>query len=468
MSQEFEKEWERVLKKLPAFYQAARRGQNDKLLAALRKGAQVNALDPVGYSALCGAAAEGHLETVRLLLDHGADPNLANRSGGTSLMSAASFSHVETVRLLLERGADPNAAGFRGETVLLRVRCDQGCERPLADERIRQVVYALVCAGANVNQADDRGRTPLMHFVRLGLPDVVELLLEQGADASARDREGSTSLLLAAQRGEAGEALVELLLDHGASAVNAAGESLVARRDAPLNEVWNAYWARTLEDPFECQVAHFGMGRSFLDSQLELLRQRGVRRVLLVGNGCSLQPHALAHVGFEVTVVDLSSVANRSVSQAHPTPELLAGFLPGYTTRKERGIGTVQVFDPEASLRRVAREAASGGSVTFVTADIMDWETGETFDCIYDDRLAAVLPPESWPALADRYARLLTPDGLCFVETLNLGGGLGGSEAPCLQTALSVAFTSSGFREASPKTNGPARGLEVRFIHGSG
>ncbi len=51
--------------------------------------------------------------------------------------------------------------------------------------------------GAEVNGKDKYGETPLMLASRLGYPDIVQLLLEHGADPNARNLENQTALDLA-------------------------------------------------------------------------------------------------------------------------------------------------------------------------------------------------------------------------------------------------------------------------------
>ena len=52
------------------------------------------------------AAPQPSVEKVRSLIDAGADVNAADEDGDTALMNAAWNGHVETVKLLLEAGAD--------------------------------------------------------------------------------------------------------------------------------------------------------------------------------------------------------------------------------------------------------------------------------------------------------------------------------------------------------------------------
>jgi len=80
----------------------------------LRAGAQSEAANKKGGTALVTASSEGHVEVVRLLLAAGADVNAAYNNGHTSLIAAASHGHEGVVRLLLNAGADTAATNKKG------------------------------------------------------------------------------------------------------------------------------------------------------------------------------------------------------------------------------------------------------------------------------------------------------------------------------------------------------------------
>jgi ankyrin repeat protein len=81
------------------------------------------------------AAGRGNLKALRLLLKKGADVNAKDRSGGTALMGAASRGrtvlgwtigkgHLKVIEALLEKGADLNAQDDTGRTALEMARQD--------------------------------------------------------------------------------------------------------------------------------------------------------------------------------------------------------------------------------------------------------------------------------------------------------------------------------------------------------
>ena len=133
--------------------QAAARDDLPAIRAVLAAGADANAFDRYGGTALIAAARDGHVAaaealiaagarvdlrdrrsaswtplmhavhkrqtgTARVLLDHGADPNARIGGGVTALIMSAAHGDTETVGLLLERGADPRARADGGVTAL--------------------------------------------------------------------------------------------------------------------------------------------------------------------------------------------------------------------------------------------------------------------------------------------------------------------------------------------------------------
>lgn len=86
----------------------------------LERGADINAKDEWGRTALMIGADEGYSDLVLLLLDWEADVHLRDERGYTALMFAAWKGHLDVVKALIERGADVNGVdNKRGYTALL-------------------------------------------------------------------------------------------------------------------------------------------------------------------------------------------------------------------------------------------------------------------------------------------------------------------------------------------------------------
>ena len=84
-------------------------GDTPALAEALAGGADADAADAWGVTALAHAAGRGDLEAVRVLLDKGAAADRPNRFGNTALMAAAAGGRDAVVDALLVAGADPAA-----------------------------------------------------------------------------------------------------------------------------------------------------------------------------------------------------------------------------------------------------------------------------------------------------------------------------------------------------------------------
>lgn len=153
---------------------------------------------------LLGEIRKGDLGAVRASLDHGADANARDAKGATALMYCALYSEVECVDLLLKKGADPNASSDLGVTPLMWSAGDLG------------KVRALVAHGAKVNAQSNSGVTALsVAAASPGNLATVRLLLDKGADPKVVDKDGAGPLWLACARGD--DDIVEELLQRGAS-----------------------------------------------------------------------------------------------------------------------------------------------------------------------------------------------------------------------------------------------------------
>jgi len=101
-----------------ALMRAALIGHTTAVRALLDGGAEVNAIDPNGWTPLMEAVFAGHTDTIRALVEQGADVNTKDQTGWTPLMEAASKGHTEVVMILLASGADVKARSHKGWTAL--------------------------------------------------------------------------------------------------------------------------------------------------------------------------------------------------------------------------------------------------------------------------------------------------------------------------------------------------------------
>ena len=172
---------------------------------AIKDGAQVNAVDEQGNTALLVAAREGDLETARTLLRAGADVD--GRAGPlTPLGQAALRGHSHMVRLLLRAGAQVDATGLNEHTPLMNA---VKLNHP-------EVVSLLLKAGANTQVKDRTGAGLLLVAINDNLPRVLAVLLNQGLDPNQPDADGLTPLYWANQLKR--ETLAAQLVQAGAQA----------------------------------------------------------------------------------------------------------------------------------------------------------------------------------------------------------------------------------------------------------
>jgi ankyrin repeat protein len=196
----------------------------ERLLAA---GANVNAANYGGWTALQAASGAGHLKVVERLLAAGADVNAAAAAGyrgRMALQAASEGGHLAIVERLLAAGADVNVADYYGWTAL----------QTASGAGNLKVVERLLAAGADVNAAaddDDSGWMALQAASRGGHLEIVDRLLAAGADvnAAAGGYRGWTALQEASEGGHL--EIVERLLAAGADA-NAADDSWTALQTA--------------------------------------------------------------------------------------------------------------------------------------------------------------------------------------------------------------------------------------------
>ncbi|GAB0098527.1 Ankyrin repeat-containing domain [Sergentomyia squamirostris] len=158
-------------------------------------------------TALHLAADGGNAECVNLLLAKGADAKLKNHRGLTALHLAARTTSLKSVEHLLRIGAaDPNAIDFDHRTPL---------HGAIGKTSISfKILETLIAWGANVNQQDIYGFTPL-HLAALdGLSDCVETLIFHGADVTIKTRKGTTALNVIVRKTPASLKMINHKLDH--------------------------------------------------------------------------------------------------------------------------------------------------------------------------------------------------------------------------------------------------------------
>ena len=171
--------------------------KNDIVKLLIESGADVNAKDYDGDTALRIAALHNKKDIAELLIEAGADLNVKNNAGRTALRAAAGEGNRDITELLIKAGADMDVKGSDGLTALicaidndkkdtaeLLIKAGADSETALAwavENNKHDAVKFLIELGTDVNSKDKDGLTLLTHAILHGQKDIADLLRAAGA-----------------------------------------------------------------------------------------------------------------------------------------------------------------------------------------------------------------------------------------------------------------------------------------------
>ena len=199
---------------------SGRKTATAKRRASARPSADEDPFNPYAgiaksFTPLMRASMRGDLKAVRALLKRGAKVDELHYAGITALMIAAERGHLPVVKELLAAGADPDHTAMTphaGQISALAwaVRSDSA-----GSDKV-EMVETLIDAGADVNPKNISGLTPLM-FAAMPGGDVriVELLLARGADVNGSNPDNGYTALMGAVE-ESSREIVSALIKAGA------------------------------------------------------------------------------------------------------------------------------------------------------------------------------------------------------------------------------------------------------------
>jgi ankyrin repeat protein len=236
----------------------------------IASGAHVDVFNGEHETPLELASGNGELEVARLLVKSGANVDSQDREGWTPLHSAAWNGHFSLVQMLHESGADieirdsngrtPLDLAFEGEksdvTKFLSsvhtasaIRLQLEDSLPTVEEEPQlpvehtlhkatktgrlDVIQRLLDGGADVSGLDSALRTPLDLASKYGELEIAEILVQYGAEVNTRDYFGRTPLLKATLNGHFH--VVRFLLDRGADINAKEREGLTPLHLASIN-----------------------------------------------------------------------------------------------------------------------------------------------------------------------------------------------------------------------------------------
>lgn len=157
-------------------------GDFQKIRALLESGADTNAKDENGVTALMHATHKGYVDVVKQLLTYGADVNAKTPPSGfglsdqTALMLAAVVGHTDVLKELLVHGTDVNAKDSMGMTALASA-CKFNDNFASREDYI-EAVKQLIAHGADVNARDNEGDPVLFWPTKQGDKEIIDLMLQ--------------------------------------------------------------------------------------------------------------------------------------------------------------------------------------------------------------------------------------------------------------------------------------------------
>lgn len=139
---------------------------------------------------LVQAAYDGNESKVNNLLSRGANPNAVDNNGYSAIIYASAYGYQGIMKALIRKKARVNIM-YNGVYPILAA----------VNNNNTSSIQILLAAGATVNCEDENGYTPLMFAAQEGYVESVEYLLQNGAEINAQTYNGHTALSIAIQNG---------------------------------------------------------------------------------------------------------------------------------------------------------------------------------------------------------------------------------------------------------------------------
>jgi len=227
----------------------------------LRAGANAKAVNRYGVTPLSEAVTSGSASMIQALLTAGADPKtLTTEDGETVLMTAARAGNTDAVRILLDRGADVNAREkYKGQTALMwaaaerhpeivRLLLDRGADWKIRSSD-RETRLPRLSAASSVSPMARGGFPALLYAAREGDVETAQIMADKGVDLNYGDVDNTTALTVSVLNKR--YTFAKFLLDRGAdpNVVDASGRTALYAVVEARNEDWTTLPERRADDP---------------------------------------------------------------------------------------------------------------------------------------------------------------------------------------------------------------------------
>lgn len=146
-----------------------------------------------------GSLSDKRLQVIKLLVEHGADVNYQDATGNDVLSCAlyASFERYDTIEIIeyLEQKGINIYKKYENSNTLLHKACES--------DSLLVIQYLINHRGFDINAVNADGDTPLIYFLRFASnrkKDTLQFLIQSGADAKIKNKEGKTAYDYAVER----------------------------------------------------------------------------------------------------------------------------------------------------------------------------------------------------------------------------------------------------------------------------
>ncbi|KAF3421182.1 hypothetical protein E2986_08653 [Frieseomelitta varia] len=359
----------------------------DIVLALIKAGANINQCNNEGLTLLHQAILKEDSATAIFLLENGADMNTRTANGETPLQLSVHCRLGEVVEALCKRGADTSVGCPLWDaldsdqedvaSILVKYGADtdcwglgpDDCQQTLLhraiDHNKEDIAQFLIRSGCDLNAprkpgpdgaGGDESRdecTPLHLCCQWGLEQVVQTLIEHGADVNARDVEGKTPVHVAIQNQHS--QIISLLLCHPSIDLNKRDKKGLTPFATALTFRNNKAAQAILERLPKAAEQYDNKGRNFLHTAIQ---KNDMENILFL---LSIQVNNV----FIVLNVDVNS----RVHDVTQTPPLhLAAISGNEMLVRSLILAGARVNDTDANRNTALHAAAKAGHAAIVSA----------------------------------------------------------------------------------------------------
>lgn len=179
-----------------AFLQHAVTGDIENAEILLKKGANINAQNSNGATALMIAVYNNDINMVKMLMQYGPNVNIQDKSKNSPFLYAGANGYLDIIKLIYKTANVNKIVNIYGGNALIPA-CEKG--------HLDTVIFLLENTDINVNHINNLGWTALLEVTILGndsknYQEIVKVLLKYGADKNIKDNSGKTALDYARER----------------------------------------------------------------------------------------------------------------------------------------------------------------------------------------------------------------------------------------------------------------------------